>query len=195
MKTGTRLTSEVRDTRERGAHLSQEMYAAGASACALVAGIIHLAVAPEHFHVSGVVGGFFLALAAGQLGLAVALLWAPRRVLGVRMLVAAVCANLAVIALYVASRTVELPFVPVHAHTHEVRHLAVAGAAGNGVPIFPQSRIEPVGVADMVCLLAELLLVVMMVGLLPGSARRATVNAMMSLGVLAVVGRAVGLLG
>ena len=53
------------------------------------------------------------------------------------------------------SRTAALPFLPAHDEGHD-EHLPVAGAAGNGVPIFPRSRIEPVGVLDMACLLAEL---------------------------------------
>ena len=69
----------------------------------------------------------------------------------------------------------------------------MAGAAGNGVPIFPGSRIEPVGVLDMACLLAELGLLAALVGLLPQKARRLTTNALMVLGLMALAARLSGL--
>ena len=99
-------------------------------------------------------------------------------------------ANAGLVCLYVVSRTAALPFLPAHEEGH-VEHLPVAGAAGNGVPIFPHSSIE----SDMTCLLAELALIVMLVALLPANPRRVTANALMGLGVLAVAARAVGVLG
>ena len=152
----------------------------------LGAGVIHLAVAPEHFREARVVGAFFVIVALGQLVLALLLL----RGIGVKLLLAAVVAQVGIICLYVASRTVELPFVPAHDQSD---HLPVAGAVGNGVPIFPGSRVEPVGVLDMACLLAELGLLAALVGLLPQKARRLTTNALMVLGLMALAARLSGL--
>jgi hypothetical protein len=164
-------------------------YATAGVALSAAAGLIHLWVAPEHFHEAWVIGTFFLLAGAGQLAFAVVL----ARGLGPSGLLVGVAANAGLIVLYVLSRTVTLPFLPAHDEGH-VEHLPVAGASGNGVPIFPQSNIEPVGILDMVCLLAELALVVMLVGLLPSRPRRYTTNALMGLGLAAVAARAVGLL-
>ena len=155
-----------------------------------VAGLIHLWVAPEHFHEAWVVGMFFVLAGIGQLALGVALV----RGLGTRGLLVGVAANAGLVCLYVVSRTAALPFLPAHDEGH-VEHLPVAGAAGNGVPIFPHSSIESVGLLDMTCLLAELTLIVMLVALLPTNPRRVTANALMGLGLLAVAARAVGVLG
>ena len=155
-----------------------------------VAGLIHLWVAPEHFHESWVVGTFFALAGTGQLAFGVALV----RGLGTRGLLVGVAANAGLVCLYVLSRTVALPFLPAHDDGH-VEHLPVAGAAGNGVPIFPGSSIESIGLLDMTCLLAELALLVMLVALLPTNPRRFTVNALMGLGLLAVAARAIGVLG
>ena len=155
-----------------------------------VAGLIHLWVAPEHFQESWVVGTFFVVAGIGQLAFGVALV----RGLGTRGLLVGVAANAGLVCLYVLSRTVALPFLPAHDEGH-VEHLPVAGAAGNGVPIFPHSSIESVGLLDMTCLLAELALLVMLVALLPTNPRRVTANTLMGLGLLAVAARAVGVLG
>lgn len=165
-------------------------YAPVASVSALVAGLIHLGVAPSHFAVAWYVGTFFVVVAAVQLGLAVMLL----RPLGVRPLVAAIIANVAIVSLYVASRTVGLAFLPARGHGAP-DHLPVAGGIGNGDPIFPGEHVEPVGVPDLVCLFAELLLIVMLAGLLPRRTRAVVANAMLALAVLALGARLGGLLG
>ena len=108
------------------------------------------------------------------------------------MLTAVVVGHLAVMGLYVASRTADLPFVPPHDAAHEVNH-PVPGGVGNGLPIYPGSRMEPVGVLDVACLDRELVLVVM-VGL-PSRWRTGVTSAMLGVGVLAVVARGIGLVG
>lgn len=164
-------------------------YVAAGSMLSVLAGLIHLAVAPEHFHEATVVGAFFIVAGAGQLALAVALL----RGLGTPALLLAVVANVGLVCLYVLSRTVALPFVPPHSEFH---HLPVAGAAGNGVPIFPGDRIETVGRLDLTCLVAELGLLVMLVAMLPGTkTRRVTTNALMGLGLAALAARVAGVIG
>jgi hypothetical protein len=168
----------------------EEVYALVAAVCAMLAGGIHLAVVPEHWDVARPIGVFFLVVGIAQLCLGGALGWRLRPV----VLAAAVVANTAVMGLYVASRTIDLPFVPPHDADHSVAHLPVAGGQGNGVPVYPGSRIEPVGVVDLACLLAELVLVAMLVGLLPRGWRNALTSLMVLIGLVAAVLRGLGLL-
>jgi hypothetical protein len=106
----------------------------------------------------------------------------------------AVIGHVALIALYVVSRTAELPFVPPHDPAHAADRLPVPGGVGEGVPVFPGSRIEEVAAVDLVCLVAELGLVVALTALLPSRARARLGTLMAALGVLAVAARTTGLL-
>ncbi len=130
-------------------------------------------------------------MALGQLGLAAALQRRPP----VLVVVGAIWAHVALIALYVASRTVDLPFLPPHHGATSIEHLPVAGGRGNGIPAYPGSRIEPVGVLDLLCLGAEIVLVAALLGLLPARLRSRSASVMVGLGALAVLARAVGLIG
>jgi hypothetical protein len=165
----------------------ERVYRGLAALCVAVAGLIHLWVAPEHFAEALRLGLLFLVLGVAQLGFAVAL----RAALHAWVLTGAVLAHLAVVVLYVATRTVDLPFVPVHDH---VEHLPVARTVGNGVPIFPGSRIEEVGTLDLVCLGAELAAVGLLVALLPRRIGKVMTNLMLGLGLLALLLRGVGVL-
>src|SRR4051794_26334290 len=178
------------DQEPTGAAHDAVAYATAGVALSAAAGLIHLWVAPEHFQEASLVGTFFVLAGAGQLAFAVVL----ARGLGSSGLLVGVAANAGLVCLYVLSRTVALPFLPAHDQGH-VEHLPVAGATGNGVPVFPQSSIEPVGILDMSCLLAELALIVMLVAILPRRPRRITTNALMALGLAAAAARAVGVLG
>ena len=72
------------------------------------AALVHLAVAPEHFAEWWPLGVLFAIAAALQSGLAVALVQRPRRAL-----VRWICAvDLAIAGVWLASRTVGLPFSP-----------------------------------------------------------------------------------
>ena len=165
-------------------------YATAGVVLSAAAGLIHLWVAPEHFHEAWLVGPFFVLAGAGQLAFAVVL----ARGLGTPGLLVGVAANAGLVCLYVLSRTIALPLLPAHDESH-VEHLPVAGAAGNGVPVFPQSNIEPVGILDMTCLLTELAMIAMLVAILPRGPGRFVTNALMGLGLAALAARAVGLLG
>ena len=178
-------TTTSDETRSLRAYLT-----AGQLAAVLAAGI-HAAVVPEHLQESLLIGGFFVAVALGQFGLAAAL----RRRPPVLLAVVAIWAHVGLIALYVASRTVDLAFLPAHHGASRVEHLPVAGGHGNGIPAYPGSRIEPVGALDLICLAAELVLVGALLGLLPARLRSRTTTVLMILGVLAVLARAFGLLG
>ena len=190
MRTPPPAQSVQPDQYTTGAAHHAVAYATAGVALSAAAGLIHLWVAPEHFHEALLVGTFFVLAGAGQLAFAVVL----ARGLGPSGLLVGVAANAGLVCLYVLSRTVALPFLPAHDEGH-IEHLPVAGATGNGVPVFPQSNIEPVGILDMTCLLAELALIVMLVAILPRSPRRFTTNALMGLGLAALAARAVGMLG
>ena len=167
---------------------NSEAQTLAAAGCALVAGGIHLAVIPEHLAESWPMSVFFLVVGLAQLGLAAALRWQ----LPAFLVAAVIAAHLGVIALYVASRTVDLPFVPPHGSGHNIDHLPVAGGVGNGIPVYPGSRIEPVGVLDVTCLIAELVLVAILAGMLPPRWRALMTSVMLALGVLAIVWRGTG---
>lgn len=156
--------------------------------CAVVAGGIHLWVVPEHVEEAWTLGTFFIVVGSGQLVLAAVLRW----VTATWFLVAAIAAHLAVIALYVVSRTAELPFVP--PHTHGGDHVPVLGGIGNGTPIYPGARIEEVGALDMLCLDAELGMVLALTAMLPSPVRGRLCTAMLGLGLTAIAARATGLL-
>jgi hypothetical protein len=159
--------------------------------CAVVAGAVHLVVTPQHFAESWVIGAFFAQVTVAQLLLA----WLLRGTTSTGMLLTGIWSTTGLICLYVASRTVELPFVPAHGEeAHQVSHLPVAWGVGNGTPVFPHSHVEPVGLPDLVCLMAELGLVVALVGLLAPRVRRHTTNVLLCVGVVAVLLRVSGLL-
>ena len=169
-----------------------ESYRVVASFGAAVAGGIHLVLSPDELAASTALGGFLVAAGVAQLGFAVSLRW---RTLPARVLVAAAVAHLAVMAFYVASRTADLAFLPVHEHAGQAVHtLPVAGGVGNGTPIFPGSHNQPVGAPDLTALVAELAVVVAIAGLLSGRPRRLVTDLMLVLGLLAVVLRVAGFL-
>lgn len=185
------VMDSARQSAEQESPALQESYALVAALSAMMAGGIHLAVAPEHAAVSSSIAGFFVVLGVGQLLLGASFRWR----LSPAVLAGAIGVHLGVITLYVASRTVDLPFVPPHDPAHEIGHLPVEGGVGNGIPIYPGSRIEPVGTLDVACLLAELVLIAALTGMLPARWRHRTANVLLAMVVLAVVARASGHLG
>ena len=74
----------------------------------LGAAAIHLAVTPEHFEMFVPHAIFFIGLAIAQAALAVAILFAPQR----SLFIAAAVGTIAVIGLYLVSRTIGLPIAP-----------------------------------------------------------------------------------
>jgi ABC-type transport system involved in cytochrome c biogenesis permease subunit len=126
-----------------------------AAALSLGAALVHLWVAPGYFEVWWGYGSFFLAAASAQGLFAIALLRWPGRTLPL----AGIFGNLAVVALYVVTRTSGVPFGP-HA-----------------------TRAEEAGVLDMATTAAELAAVVLLLSLLGGRARGVAVNAVLLAGV------------
>lgn len=134
----------------------------------LAAAAIHFAVVPEHLREFTLYGALFICLGLAQAGLVVALVIRPSR----RLFGLAAAGTLAVISLYVVSRT-------------------------TGLPIAPQPwRPEPVGFVDVVCTLLEVVAVVLFLFLLRRPRRQrgrirvalATLPAFVFSGLMAYVG-------
>jgi hypothetical protein len=162
-----------------------EAWVLAAAMGATVAGVAHLVVVPEHWSLSTPMSAFFIAIGTAQLLLAAVLRWRLADV----VLVGVIVAHLAVMGLYLASRTVDLFFVPPHDAGHRMEHLPVPRGVGDGVPVYPGSRVEPVGVLDMVCLAGELVLVVSLTALLPSALRARTTTLLAAAGAAAVIWR------
>jgi hypothetical protein len=171
-------------------------WAAGA---ALVAAAVHLWAVSDHVDEGWPHLGFFAALTVAQLWLAVLLLRGART----RVLLAGVWGTMAVVAVYVLSRTTGVfggidarPAGPIGHGTH-AGHLPVAGGWGDGVPVIPSptASTQSVGVPDLIALGAEFALVGLLVAMLPPGARRSTTNVMLVLGVFVCALRATRVLG
>jgi MFS family permease len=110
-----------------------------AAAFSLLAALIHLWVIPEHFEEWWGYGAFFLICAVAQGVYGAALLRWPRRPL----LLLGIGGNVSIIALYLLTRTVGIPFFGPHA-----------------------GEVEGVGVTDVCATASELGLVVVLLGVL-----------------------------
>ncbi|MBA2361926.1 MAG: hypothetical protein H0V86_00110 [Chloroflexia bacterium] len=82
-----------------------------AAVLSLVAGLLHVSAMPRHYAEWWGYGAFFLVVAIAQVLLSDGLLYRPRR----RLILVGVIGNLAVISLYVVTRTVGIPFFGPHA--------------------------------------------------------------------------------
>lgn len=134
-------------------------WAVAASAAAALA---HALAVPAHWASWPAAGVVFVALAAAQSGFAAGLVvWRHRA--HDALLIAAMAVNTGAVLLYVASRTVVLPFAPAR------------GPHGTGLlpgrPVLP-ATVESVGVFDLFTLLVEVALVVLLLALLPDDRRR-----------------------
>jgi hypothetical protein len=130
-----------------------------AAALSLVAAGMHLWVLQPHFQEWWAYGAFFLAAAAGQAAFAVLVL----RGTPPWLVLTGIAGNLAIVAMYILSRT-------------------------NGTPLGPHAgRAEPAGTLDVACTAAELGVIVALLGLLPErlARRTGTVLALLGLGLWA----------
>lgn len=149
----------------------------------LAAGLAHLVGAPDHLRSWPVSGVFFLVLGLAQAAFAWLLF---RQRVGARLMSAALAGTVAVIVLYVVSRTAGLPFSPgVSAH---------GGPAAPGRSIIP-GALPDVGAFDLATLGAELALVVVLLTLLDARRRRHAVTGLMWTGGTLWALAATGLLG
>lgn len=157
-----------------------------ATSLCVVAAAVHAAVAPEHLGQVWVHGAFFVALGIAQALLAWLLLTRP----SVAVVVAGLAGTVAVVLLYVASRTIGLPLTggaaAGHAGHGAIVHQPIPGAVGPGVPVMPglegNPGVEAVGTMDLLALGAELGLVVALLAMLPSPHRRVVGNVVLALG-------------
>lgn len=129
------LVEHLRERRPRLGPPSARELLLGAGA---VAGAVHLAVAPEHWHEAPVYGAFLLAAGLVQLGYAALLVSRPQQ----GLLVLNACVHALLLLVWVQSRTVGVPIGP-----------------AAGVP-------EHVGPLDSLVALAELVALVATVNLI-----------------------------
>ena len=124
---------------ERSASKRASLLRYGAATLSVVAALIHAWVMPEHFREWWGYGTFFLIIALAQWFYSVVLLRWPRQPL----FLLGIAGNLAIIGLYIATRTVGIPFFG------------------------PQAgEVEAIGVVDLISKVAELALVIMLVSLM-----------------------------
>ena len=148
----------------------------------VTAAFAHLVAAPGHYTWWPASGLFFVGLGMAQLVVAVLLVYGVDNrwfVLGT------ICSTLAVIGVYLVSRTVGLPMsppVPFHG-THWVAGQAMVP---NGA--------KYVGPLDVLTLAAEILVVGTMLTMLPAQLKARTTNALMVVGVALSISAAVGVL-
>ena len=128
----------------------------------LFAGVIHLAVTPEHLEEWWVYGAFFIITGLFQLAFALVVVRRPTWPVALT----GIAVNLGVVLVWVVSRTRGLQIEPPEDITsHEGTHL-----------------IEGVGPADLAATGAELAVVCLLVTLLPARMRRVTVNLLLATG-------------
>jgi hypothetical protein len=104
--------------------MAERPWVYAAAGLSVAAGIIHLAVMPEHFAEWPGYGLFFLVAAAAQLGYAGLLL---TRTADRNLLLAGIAGNGLIIAFYLVTRTLGIPFFGPHAG--EVEAIGVLDAA------------------------------------------------------------------
>ena len=134
------------------------------------AALAHLVATPGHFIWWPASGIFFGLLGAAQLGYSLLLV---RHGKSERVMLAGIWTTVAVILVYVASRTVGLPGTP-PVPFHGTRWLAGQAMLPNGA--------KHVGPLDVFTLVAEVLLVVTLLSMLPGRSKVRTANRLMWLG-------------
>jgi hypothetical protein len=125
-----------------------------AAGLSLIAAWVHLAYAAPHMRQWWAYGAFFLATGIGQGVFAPLLLRWPRPALAI----AGIAGNIAIVAMYVLSRT-------------------------NGAPLGPHAHVpERVGTVDLATTAAEVALVGLLVTFLTPGARRSVANVLMAAG-------------
>jgi hypothetical protein len=158
----------------------------------VLAGAIHLAVAPEHFEEWWLYGVFFVVTGLFQLAYATPVL---RRATPLVALTGIVV-NLGIVLIWVASRTTGLPITPPEdGAAHEGGHVAGPIPLEGAHPVVAGHGVEAVGAADLVATGAELLVVCLLVTLLPPAVRRVTVNLLLVAGLGVWALRLSGVLG
>ena len=136
-----------------------------AGALSLSAAIAHLGVAAPHFRDWWLHGTFFVVCGVAQALLAALVLWRPR---AAWIALSGIAGNLAIVTMYVYSRT-------------------------NGSPVGPHAGMpEEPGVLDLATTVGELALIVVLIAMLAERARRWAIRLAMLVGVALWTGRATG---
>jgi len=91
----------------------------------IIAAAVHLSVIADHFHEAVLYGTFFLLLTAGQFAFAAWILWRPSRAL----FMAGAAASLAIVLLWLATRTTGIPLGPAAGETEPVGRLDLTASA------------------------------------------------------------------
>ena len=134
------------------------------AALSLFAGYIHVAYVDSHLRQWWAYGAFFIGAANVQVLFAVLLVRWPRWWLPF----AGIAANLAIITMYVITRT-------------------------SGIPLGPHKRVvEEAGATDWLTTAAQVGIIICLLAMLEGRARRWIINGLLALGVLAWVLRLTG---
>lgn len=141
----------------------------------VAAAAIHLWVVPTHLEQWWAYGAFFLVVAGGQLLFAPIVLWRARPWL----LVTGVAANVAVVLVWMFSRTSGLPIGPPLTDSTAGRGDPALGGYGSHA----SGAVEAVGPLDFTASAVELVIVLALVSMLPPTHRRHTVNALLAVGV------------
>jgi hypothetical protein len=97
--------------------------------CSAVAGAVHWSVIREHFHESVLYGGFFLGLTIAQFGFSAWVVWRPTPAL----LRAAAMASIAVVLLWLATRTTGIPLGPAAGETEPFGGLDITASVAEFV--------------------------------------------------------------
>ena len=136
------------------------------------AAMAHAVAVPRHVDSWAVAGAFFAGLALAQGVLSISLV---RDRLSPAMVGLALWGNVAVICVYVVSRTAGLPFAP--------RTSAHGGRVVSGQSILPRGP-ESIGPLDVSTLVAELVLVAVLLSLMDRDHRRRTTTGLMLVGAI-----------
>jgi hypothetical protein len=135
-----------------------------AAALSLLAGYVHVVYAESHFQEWWGYGAFFVAAGNLQALFAALIVWRPRA----WHPLAGIAGNLAIVVVYVLSRT-------------------------SGIPLGPHARVvEDAGAIDWATTAAQVALIGALIAMLDGRGRRWIINGLMLLGVLAWVLRLSG---
>ncbi|MEA2255920.1 MAG: hypothetical protein QOG35_1965 [Solirubrobacteraceae bacterium] len=148
----------------RGALRSQWLAARTAAVLSLAAAWIHLAYIESHWRDWWAYGAFFLVCGIAQAAFVPAILRWPQKPL----VLVGIAGNLAIVGMYVVSRTV-------------------------GVPMGPHARVaEAAGAVDLACTAAEIALIGVLLVMLGRGGRRWILNAMLGVGAVLWVLRLTG---
>lgn len=134
------------------------------AALSLAAACVHFAYADSHFEDWWGYGVFFVAAGNAQALFAALLVWRPRAWLPL----AGIAGNLAIVVVYVLTRT-------------------------NGIPLGPHARVvEEAGAVDWLTTAAQVAIIAALVAMLDGRLRRWLINGLMLLGAVAWLLRLLG---